>query len=55
MMTMDALQRALADRKLLVVAEQTGLHYNTVRAYAKGDVKRPSLDVVTRLSDYLSK
>ena len=55
MMEMHEIQEALKDRKLLMVAEATGMHYNTIRAYANGTIKRPSVDVVKRLSDYLSK
>ena len=55
MMEMHEIREALKDRKLLMVAEATGMHYNTIRAYANGTIKRPSVDVVKRLSDYLSK
>ena len=55
MMTLEQIKVALADRKLGTVASITGLHYNTVRAYAKGEVQKPSHDAYTKLSEYLSK
>ena len=54
-LTLDEIKQALADRKLTVVAESTGLHVNTVRAYARGEIQRPSFDALSKLSEYLSK
>ena len=55
MLTLDEIKHGLADRKLTVVAESTGLHYNTVRAYALGTISRPSHDAISKLTKYLTK
>ena len=53
MMTLEQVQQLLADRKPRVVANATGLSYDTVWRVQRGDMKAVSYDVVKRLSDYL--
>ena len=53
MMTLEQVQQLLADRKPAVVANATGLSYDTVWRVQRGNVKAVSYDVVKRLSDYL--
>lgn len=53
MMTLEAVQEALFDRRLRLVAEATGLSYDTVWRVRNGEVKQVSYDVIKRLSDYL--
>lgn len=53
MMTLPQVQAALADRRLTVVARETGLAYDTVWRVASGRAKAVSYDVVERLSRYL--
>ncbi len=53
MMTLEQVQQLLADRKPGVVANATGLSYDTVWRVQRGDMKAVSYDVVKRLSDYL--
>lgn len=53
MMTLEQVQQLLADRKPVVVANATGLSYDTVWRVQRGDMKAVSYDVVKRLSDYL--
>ena len=53
MMTLEQVQLLLADRKPGVVANATGLSYDTVWRVQRGDMKAVSYDVVKRLSDYL--
>lgn len=55
MMNLRQVQEALKDRRLTVVAEATGLHYDTVWRVASGRVTAPSYDVVERLSHYLEE
>ena len=50
---LERIRLALADRKLNKVAEQTGLHENTVRAIASGDNTNPTLETVQKLAKYL--
>lgn len=54
MMTLDEIIEALADRKPGVVAEATGLSYDTVWRVAAGKTKRVSYETAKVLSDYLS-
>jgi hypothetical protein len=53
MMTLDQVREVLKDRKLKIVAQGSGLAYDTVRRVAAGSNKAVSYDVVKRLSDYL--
>jgi hypothetical protein len=53
MMTLDRVREILKDRKLKVVAEGSGLAYDTVRRVAAGSNKAVSYEVVKKLSDYL--
>jgi len=54
MMTLEQVKDALHDRKLRVVAEETGLSYDTVWRVSTGNNVRVSYDVIKRLSDYLT-
>lgn len=53
MLTLEQVRERLADRKLTVVAEKTGLHYQTVLRVRKGQFKDISYNVIKSLSDYL--
>jgi hypothetical protein len=53
MLTLQEIQQRLADRRLNVVAEATGLHYNTVRNIATCENPNPTYAVLKALSDYL--
>jgi hypothetical protein len=53
MLTVEQVIERLKDRKLKVVAEKTGLHYQTVLRIAKGNFKEVSYSVIKSLSDYL--
>jgi hypothetical protein len=53
MMTLDQVREVLQDRKLKVVAQGSGLAYDTVRRVAAGSNKSVSYEVVKKLSDYL--
>ena len=53
MMTIEEIRKGLADRIILKVSEATGLHYNTVRAIARGKTT-PSYLTAEILSAYLS-
>lgn len=52
MMTIEQIKEALKDRKLTVVAEKTGLSYDTVRRVAAGDSDY-HVSTIKKLSDYL--
>lgn len=52
-MTVEQIRKALQDRRLLVVAEATGQHYNTLRLIRDGKTTDPKNSTVKALSDYL--
>jgi hypothetical protein len=52
-MTIDELKAALADRRIPVIAERTGIHHNTIAAIRDGQTKDPSHRVVSALVEYL--
>ena len=53
MMYLEQIREMLADRRLSLVAEATGLHYNTVRAIRDDPEANPTYKAVKALSDYL--
>lgn len=53
MMTLEQIRQALADRRPSLVAEATGLHYNTVREVRDNPNANPTYKVLKALSDYL--
>ena len=55
MMTLEQVQAALSDRRLMVVAKETGLSYYTVRRVAKAEDQKVSYETIKRLSDYLTR
>jgi hypothetical protein len=55
MMTLEQIQAALADRRPAMVAEATGLHYNTVRSVRDNPQANPTYAVLRALSDYLTR
>jgi transcriptional regulator with XRE-family HTH domain len=52
MLTIDQIFDLLQDRAVPVVAERTGIHYNTVLNIKNGTNKNPSYEVIKKLSDY---
>jgi len=52
---LEEIRERLHDRKLTVVAQHTGLHYNTIYRIANGTSKDPAYSVVKRLSEYLDQ
>lgn len=53
MLTIEQVRRALGDRNLKQVAERAGLHYNTVRAIARGENENPSYETMRALARYI--
>ena len=54
LLTLDEIKERLADRKIRKVAQGTGLHPNTIYAFARGKANNPALATVQALSDYLT-
>ena len=52
MLTLSQIVALLADRKLDVVALQTGVHRNTLAAIRDGRNANPTLRTIEALSDY---
>jgi transcriptional regulator with XRE-family HTH domain len=52
MMTLEQIRQALQDRKLTVIADATGLHYNTVIAIKRGEQINPSYETLQKLAAY---
>jgi DNA-binding phage protein len=55
MMTLEQIRDGLRDRKLKMVAKETGLHYHTLLRIAQDKDTNPTIDTVQRISDYLTK
>jgi hypothetical protein len=53
MLTLDQIKAALADRRIKMVAQSTGLHNNTIRDIRDNPKANPSYRVMKALSDYL--
>ncbi len=53
MLTPEEIQEQMKDRLPKVVAEKTGLHFNTVYKLKNGTAKAPSYETMKIISDYL--
>ncbi len=53
MMSFDEIRKSLIDRRLEVVAEGTGLHYNTIKNVRDNPTANPTRKVMEALSAYL--
>lgn len=53
MLSPEQVQEKLKDRIVKVVAENTGLHFNTVYKLKNGTSKSPSYETMETISDYL--
>lgn len=54
MLNLDQIRAALDDRNLEKVAENTGIHRNTISALRTGINTNPTYATLKTLSDYLS-
>tara|TARA_R110002126_G_scaffold81132_1_gene200291 strand:- start:150 stop:401 length:252 start_codon:yes stop_codon:yes gene_type:complete len=50
---LERIREALKDRRLAVVADACGLHYNTLRALRDGEKTNPTYTTMSRLEAYL--
>jgi hypothetical protein len=53
MLTLEMIREMLQDRRVPLVADATGLHYNTIRQIRDTPEANPTYKVVKALSDYL--
>jgi hypothetical protein len=54
MMTLERISEGLKDRRLMVVSEATGVHWNTIRTIRDNPKANPTYQVLVKLSDYLT-
>jgi len=52
-MTVEQIRQALADRRLSVVAEQTGISYGTLYNIREGKNDNPGAKIMQQLAAYL--
>ena len=55
MLTLEVIREKLKDRRVPLVADATGLHYNTIRQIRDTPEANPTYKVVKALSDYLEE
>jgi len=55
MLTLDEIREGLKDRRLLVVAEATGIHANTLMEVRDNPLANPTYKVFKLLNDYLAE
>ena len=54
-LSLSVIREKLSKANIALVAQCTGLHYNTVYKIARGNNINPSLDTVIKLSDFIIK
>jgi len=54
MMTLEEIRGMLQDRRVSIVAEATGIHFNTIRDIRDNKDANPTYRVMTKLAEYLS-
>ena len=52
MLDLDEIREQLLDRRIDIVASETGLGYNTVREVRSGQQDNPTYKTIKALSDY---
>lgn len=55
LLTIEQIRAKLIDRRVSMVSEATGLHYNTIRWIRDNADANPTLDTMKKLSAYLSE
>lgn len=55
MLTIDKIRALLADRRLDIVSEATGVHRNTLARIRSGENENPHYDTIAKLSAYLGR
>jgi hypothetical protein len=53
MMKLDEIRELLKDRRVSMIAEATGIHFNTIREIRDNENANPTYKVMTKLTDYL--
>lgn len=55
LLTIEQIRAKLIDRRVSMVSEATGLHYNTIRWIRDNNDANPTLETMRKLSAYLSE
>lgn len=55
MMTIEQIKKSLRDRRLIVVAESTGISYGTLLTIRDNPGANPSLKIMLALEEYFAK
>ena len=55
MLNLEQIKEKLQDRKLMVVSEKTGVHYNTLKNILDGKNTNPTIRVIEAISNYLEE
>jgi hypothetical protein len=53
MMKLEDIRGLLKDRRVSMIAEATGIHFNTIREIRDNENANPTYKVMTKLTDYL--
>jgi transcriptional regulator with XRE-family HTH domain len=53
MMKLEEIRELLKDRRVSMIAEATGIHFNTIREIRDNENANPTYKVMTKLTDYL--
>lgn len=53
MMTLEQIRAQLQDRRPTMVAQETGLHFNTIRSIRDNPAANPTYKAIKALSEYL--
>lgn len=52
-MKLEDIRELLKDRRVSIIAESTGIHFNTIREIRDNENANPTYRVMTKLTDYL--
>lgn len=53
MMKLEDIRGLLKDRRVSIVAKETGIHFNTIREVRDNQDANPTYRVMTKLTEYL--
>ena len=53
MMKLEDIRNLLQDRRVSMVAKETGIHFNTIRDIRDNEGANPTYRVMTKLTEYL--
>lgn len=54
MLTLEQIRDLLKDRRVSMIAKETGIHFNTIRDIRDNDKANPTYRVITKLSEYFN-